>query len=29
MVAGAAGGAAFALVPAVLRAFLSTNEIIT
>jgi simple sugar transport system permease protein len=28
-VAGAAGGAALALVPAVLRAFLSTNEIIT
>jgi simple sugar transport system permease protein len=27
--AGAAGGAAFALVPALLRAFLSTNEIIT
>jgi simple sugar transport system permease protein len=27
--AGAAGGAALALVPAVLRAFLSTNEIIT
>ncbi len=29
IVAGAAGGAALALVPAVLRAFLSTNEIIT
>jgi ABC-type uncharacterized transport system permease subunit len=29
VVAGAAGGAALALVPAVLRAFLSTNEIIT
>jgi len=29
VVAGAAGGAAFALIPAVLRAFLSTNEIIT
>ncbi len=27
--AGAVGGAAFALVPAILRAFLSTNEIIT
>jgi general nucleoside transport system permease protein len=27
--AGALGGAAFALVPAILRAFLSTNEIIT
>jgi simple sugar transport system permease protein len=27
--AGAAGGAALALVPAILRAFLSTNEIIT
>ena len=27
--AGAAGGAAFALIPALLRAFLSTNEIIT
>jgi general nucleoside transport system permease protein len=27
--AGAIGGAAFALVPAILRAFLSTNEIIT
>ncbi|HVU76033.1 MAG TPA: ABC transporter permease [Gaiellaceae bacterium] len=29
IVAGAAGGAALALVPAVLRAFFSTNEIIT
>lgn len=29
MVAGAAGGAALALVPGVLRAFFSTNEIIT
>jgi simple sugar transport system permease protein len=29
IVAGAAAGAAFALVPGVLRAFLSTNEIIT
>ena len=29
VVAGAAGGAAFALIPGVLRAFLSTNEIIT
>jgi ABC-type uncharacterized transport system permease subunit len=29
IVAGAAGGAAFALIPAILRAFLSTNEIIT
>ena len=29
IVAGAAGGAALALIPAVLRAFLSTNEIIT
>ena len=29
VVAGAAGGAALALVPAVLRAFFSTNEIIT
>lgn len=29
VVAGAAGGAALALLPAVLRAFLSTNEIIT
>lgn len=29
IVAGAAGGAALALVPGVLRAFLSTNEIIT
>jgi ABC-type uncharacterized transport system permease subunit len=29
IVAGAAGGAAFALIPGVLRAFLSTNEIIT
>jgi simple sugar transport system permease protein len=29
LVAGAAGGAALALIPAVLRAFLSTNEIIT
>jgi general nucleoside transport system permease protein len=29
IVAGAAGGAALALVPAILRAFLSTNEIIT
>ena len=27
--AGAAGGAAFALIPAILRAFFSTNEIIT
>ena len=29
IVAGAAGGAALALVPAILRAFFSTNEIIT
>jgi ABC-type uncharacterized transport system permease subunit len=29
IVAGAAGGAAFALIPGVLRAFLQTNEIIT
>ncbi|HEY0415765.1 MAG TPA: ABC transporter permease [Gaiellaceae bacterium] len=29
ILAGAAGGAALALIPAVLRAFLSTNEIIT
>jgi simple sugar transport system permease protein len=29
IVAGAAGGAALALIPAILRAFLSTNEIIT
>jgi simple sugar transport system permease protein len=29
VLAGAAGGAAFALIPGVLRAFLSTNEIIT
>src|SRR4029079_5918143 len=29
VVAGAAGGAALALVPAILRAFFSTNEIIT
>jgi general nucleoside transport system permease protein len=29
LVAGAAGGAAFALIPGILRAFFSTNEIIT
>ena len=29
IVAGAAGGAAFALIPGILRAFFSTNEIIT
>lgn len=29
IVAGAAGGAAFALIPALLKAFLATNEIIT
>ena len=29
VIAGAAGGAAYALIPGVLRAFLSTNEIIT